>query len=586
MDYRKIIDSFKAGHFSKEDIQRHLSDLMLFMDFSASLKRTTAVEEVSNLLLLTLMGYTHSRRSAFFLCRGATLDLIDSKGARISQDQLEWCWAPPFVPHSISSKPETDPLFSTFQACGLHLIIPVHREERLLAVVGLGGKTDLQPHSLQLVESLAQMTADALENAQARNEMQSLNRELTLKVYQLKNLFELSKDFNSVWESEAIFRILGSSLIGQLLISRCAVITTRGSDLEFKFVRGFRWLEDDMNLIRKLPLDSLFRGKPVPLLCDGLQVLDVKQYLESEKIHLIFPMVLNDEIRGIIFLGEKMNHRAFDQEDFDLITTLGNLALVADENARMQQEMIEKQRMERELDIARQIQVGLLPQAIPEIHGYEITSVFEPCYTVGGDYFDFIPTGEDSLAIAIGDVSGKSTPAALLMASMQASLRALSSVEVTEPPVMIQRLNQLLCDSQSQTSKYVTFFYAVLKHATGEMCYVNAGHCYPLVLKENGNVHRLEIGGTVLGFFRDANYSKGVYNVDPGDVLILYTDGVSELTNAQEEEFGVDRIIQTIRKHRSEPILAIRAALESALHAHRGSQHQGDDITFILVKRL
>jgi Serine phosphatase RsbU, regulator of sigma subunit len=115
---------------------------------------------------------------------------------------------------------------------------------------------------------------------------------------------------------------------------------------------------------------------------------------------------------------------------------------------------------------------------------------------------------------------------------------------------------------------------------------VNAGHCYPLVIKAKGDVHRLEIGGTVLGFFRDANYRTGVYNVDPGDVLIFYTDGVSELTNADEEEFGVDRIVQTIREHRDDSVPAICAALERALHEHRGSQHQGDDITFILLKRL
>src|SRR6185295_15503204 len=110
----------------------------------------------------------------------------------------------------------------------------------------------------------------------------------------------------------------------------------------------------------------------------------LKEFFDLYKFHLIVPMLFNDEIRGITLLGEKKNRREFDQGDFDLITTLSNLALVADENARMQQEMIEKQRMERELAIARQIQVGLLPQGLPKIRGYEVTSVFEPCYTVGG----------------------------------------------------------------------------------------------------------------------------------------------------------------------------------------------------------
>jgi sigma-B regulation protein RsbU (phosphoserine phosphatase) len=396
----------------------------------------------------------------------------------------------------------------------------------------------------------------------------------------------LSKDFNAVWDSEAIFRILGSTLIGQLLISRCAVLTRAASGLEQKFVRGFRWQEDDLTFICQLNPDSLFEGSFLPLVGAKSRSGDLNDFMEVHKIHVIFPMVLNDEIRGLIFLGEKKNRKSFEQEDFDLITTLGNLAVVADENARMQQGMIEKQRMERELAIARQIQHGLLPQFVPKIRGYEITSVFEPCYTVGGDYFDFVPVSENQLTIAIGDVSGKSTPAALLMASLQASLRALSSVEVAEPTIMIERLNQLLCDSQSQTtSKYVTFFYAILNDSTGELQYVNAGHCYPLVLKTNGEVHRLDVGGTVLGFFRDAKYQKGVYNVDPGDVLVLYTDGVTELTNSQEEEFGVDRLIQTIQEHRNEPVAGIQTALQRALAGFQSPQGQCDDITFILLKR-
>jgi phosphoserine phosphatase RsbU/P len=585
MDYRKIIDSYKAGHFSKEEIQQHLSDLMLFMDFSASLNRASSVEEVANLLLLTLMGYTHSRRSAFFLTNDGKLQLVDFRGTQVSESELNCAWAAPFEPCYVSPGDETG-WAKSFSQSGLQLVVPIAHDERLLGIVALGGKSELHPHTLQVVVALAQLCGGVLENAITRQALQSINRELTLKVYQLKTLFELSKDFNNVWDSEGIFRILGSSLIGQLLISRCAVMTNLNGSFETKFLRGFRWTEVDLDFIQKLPVESIFLDNLEPVLADRTKSTDFRKFLDRHKISLLFPMVMNEEIRGLIFLGEKKNRKPFESEDFDLITTLSNLALVADENARMQQEMIEKQRMERELAIARQIQVGLLPQNIPKIRGYEIISVFEPCYTVGGDYFDFITIAEDCLAIAIADVSGKSTPAALLMASMQASLRALSSVDVTEPAVTIQRLNQLLCDTQSQTSKYVTFFYGILNHVTGELAYVNAGHCYPLVLKSNGTVHRLEVGGTVLGFFRDANYKRAVYNVDPGDVLLFYTDGVSELTNSEEEEFGVERIIETLRKHRTEPVSAIREALEDALHEHRGAQHQGDDITFLLLKRL
>lgn len=532
------------------------------------------------------MGYTRSTRAAFFLSSGSTLELLDHKGTRFSAKQIECDWSSPFSACTLDTPVDKPEWLKPLHEAGLQLVLPVNQENRLLAVVGLGGNSAIEGHALQVCVSLCQLTSGALENAQSRDALQSLNRQLTLKVYQLKTLFELSKDFNTTWDTEGIFRMLGSTLIGQLLISRCAVVTAAEGTFDIKFIRGFRWFEEEKDLIQKLSLDSVFSEQTEPVFTDSVQSPDFRRFFEAQKIHVIFPMRMNDEIRGLIFLGEKKNRKIFGQEDFDLITTLGNLALVADENARMQQEMIEKQRMERELAIARQIQVGLLPQSIPKIRGYEITAVFEPCFTVGGDYFDFLPVSEERLGLAIGDVSGKSTPAALLMASVQASLRALFSVEVTEPPVTIQRLNQLLCDSQSQSSKYVTFFYGILEHDTGDLTYVNAGHCYPLILKPDGEVHRLDVGGTVLGFFRDAIYKRGTYNVQPGDVMIFYTDGVSELTNAAEEEFGVERIIQTIRDHRMETVSAIRDALDRALHDHRGTQHQGDDITFILLKRV
>src|SRR5262249_3602217 len=152
----------------------------------------------------------------------------------------------------------------------------------------------------------------------------------------------------------------------------------------------------------------------------------------------------------------------------------------------MQQQMIEKQRMEKELAIAREIQFSLLPQSIPQQEGYEIASVFIPCYTVGGDYYDFLPLSEKQIGVAIGDVSGKSTPAAIMMASVQASLRTLASLKIADPEITMQRINQLLCRSPS--NKYVTFFFGILNQQNNRLSYVNAGHCYPLIVKKDGRV--------------------------------------------------------------------------------------------------
>ncbi|HJZ12840.1 MAG TPA: SpoIIE family protein phosphatase, partial [Acidobacteriota bacterium] len=384
----------------------------------------------------------------------------------------------------------------------------------MLAVIGFGERSKSRSysrHDIQIVASLVQMCAGILENSQTHQTLEFLNRQLTLKIYQLNTLFELSKDFSAVWDSEAIFRILGTSLIGQLLISRCAVFTFLNDTLQLQFVRGFRLQDSDLDCLRALNLKSFFSADGTPVYCSNIPNSELLEFCSANKIHLLFPLVLNEEVRGMILLGDRKNRKPFGQEEYDFINTLGNLAVVADENARMQHAMIEKERMERELAIARDIQVSLLPSEAPRIEGYEIASVFHPCYSVAGDYFDFLPVSDHETAIAIGDVSGKSTPAALIMVRLQASLRTLASIEVTDPHITLQKLNRLLCDRQS--NKYVTFFYGVLNHRDHTLHYVNAGHCYPLIVKKNGSVDRLETGGTVLGFFKDIQYRNATYSL-------------------------------------------------------------------------
>jgi sigma-B regulation protein RsbU (phosphoserine phosphatase) len=588
-NYRKLIDSFKAGNLSDVEVEKHLSDLMLLFDFSASLNQAPGLAEIRDLLLLTLMGYTASRQAVFLLQTQKGLELQSAKGYRTGPLRKDWplFLTPPYRDYYSGEDRISGGWSELLEFYGVNVLLPIQQDHRLLAVVGLGQKSSgrsYSPHQMQMMVALSQMSAGALENAESRQTLQSLNRQLTLKIYQLNTLFELSKDFNTVWDCEAIFRILGSSLIGQLLISRCAVVAFVDSLPHFRFMRGFRFGADDLTFIENVNAATLFGDERRPLFTGVLPEGEIKIFCTAKKIHLIFPMTLNDEIRGLIFLGDKKNRKPFGQEDFDFITTLGNLALVADENVRMQQAMIEKQRMEKELAIARDIQVSLLPQASPQLAGYEIASVFHPCYSVAGDYFDFLPVSDCELAVAIGDVSGKGTPAALIMACLQASLRTLTALHLTDPVLTIQKINQLLCESQS--SKYVTFFYGILNFQTHQLSYVNAGHCYPLIAKQNGNIDRLESGGTVLGFFKDAGYKSSTYTLDPGDSMLLYTDGVSEMMNRDEEEFGVERIIQILLRHRSDPVLKIRDSLVNALQTYREDQPQGDDTTFILLKRL
>jgi sigma-B regulation protein RsbU (phosphoserine phosphatase) len=590
LDYRNIIESFKAKQLTDREIEQRLSDLMLLFDFSSSLNRSGSLQETANLLLLTLMGYTAARRSVFLLCTKEGLELVAWKGFRINPTTLKFpchLHAPFRDAYHVDNTQDLE-LQELFEILGVQIIVPLHQDDKLLGLIGLGGKSGNKReshHEVQMVASLVQMCTNAVKNAEIHKMLESLNRQLILRVYQLNTLFELSKDFNAVWDSQTIFRILGNSLTGQLLLSRCAVITRSEDGLILQFCRGFRFSEEDLEKISSKSLNKSLPHK-APLIISDLSAGPLHEFMVAHKAHLIFPMIMNDEVRGWIFLSDRKTHKGYIQEDYDFIATLSSLALVSDENARMQQQMIEKQRMDKELSIAREIQFSLLPQSIPNIPTYGIATAFQPAYQVGGDYFDFIPVNDSELAFAIGDVSGKSTPAAMIMASLQASLRALASMQISDPVLTIQRINKLLVRSHGKSNKYVTFFYGILNHQTHELVYVNAGHCYPLIVKKNGKVDRLEVGGMVMGFFDDVPYKHGRYSLEPDDLMILYTDGVSELVDSEGEEYGIDRIIQLLKENHEESVSQIRDELVKNLTLYRRDENQFDDLTLILLKRI
>jgi sigma-B regulation protein RsbU (phosphoserine phosphatase) len=587
--YRKTIDAFKDGRLTEREIEKRLSDLVLLADFSGSLNGISEAEEIADLLLLTLMGATTSRRAVFLLWDSGCYRLLAVHGyrSRSLPTAIDGC-----LPESSSesyyvcnTKPSLDlePLFSRLD---LRLFLPVRQDGKLLGLAGLGDRTDRRSeseHDLDMLTSLAQMTAAALQHALIRQEMNQVNRQLSLKVHQLNTLFELSKDFYSLWEADEVFHILGSTLIGQLVVARCAVLVFSGEGLVSRFIKGVRLAAQSVDLLNRPDIRDAIAGAPGPLSCEDPMPEELRELLEQHRIAVLFPLRFSEQLKGMILLGNKVNRRPFTRDERDLVVTLTNLALASEESIRMQRQMLEKQRMEKELALAREIQMSLLPSTTPEIPGYELDSVFRPCYQVGGDYFDFLPVSDQELAVAIGDVSGKSIPAAMIMASVQASLRTVVSMHETDPRPAIERINQILCDRQSR--KYVTFVYGILNFQTHDLAYVNAGHCYPVIIRKGGAVENMDTGGLVIGFFKDATYQTGHVHLEPGDLIILYTDGVSELLDPQEQEFGAEGITKTLLNHRHKPVALIKEALIEAIDRHRQNLEPGDDITFLLVKR-
>ena len=274
---------------------------------------------------------------------------------------------------------------------------------------------------------------------------------------------------------------------------------------------------------------------------------------------------------------EDPDGNAFGLEGFDEVRR--SLELRRKEDA---EKLESERRVTQELEIARQVQARLFPQIQPELKTVEYAGICLQARQVGGDYFDFLNLGPERLGLVIGDVSGKGMAAALLMANLQASLRSQSSLAVDQPQALLRSVNRLFYDNTSD-SAYASLLFADYDDATRRLRYANCGHLAGLVLRRDGNVERLESTSTLLGLFKEWDCSMREQELFPGDVLALYTDGVTEASNDREEEFGERLLIEALRQHRELSCQALLAAIVDGVRRF-ASQEQHDDITAIVAK--
>jgi phosphoserine phosphatase RsbU/P len=257
---------------------------------------------------------------------------------------------------------------------------------------------------------------------------------------------------------------------------------------------------------------------------------------------------------------------------------------VARLTAAMGREMAQRERLNRELEIAREVQEHLFPQRLPTVPGLDYCGQCRPAREVGGDYYDFLELPEGRLGIAIGDVSGKGVGAALMMASLEASLRALAPV-VQDPADLMERVNSLVCQASS-SNRYATLFYGEYHPATRRLTYVNAGHNAPVVLRNCGGAYqmlRLETGGPVIGFLPQP-YQRGVFSHEAGDLVVLFTDGVSESMNLRDEEWGEERLIELAKTCHGLPAPEGMRRILAAAQAFAAGAPQHDDMTLVVLR--
>ncbi len=316
---------------------------------------------------------------------------------------------------------------------------------------------------------------------------------------------------------------------------------------------------------------------------------DVRQdpfYINARKetlSEMVAPIISNDEVIGVFDLeSDELN--AYSDDDLQVLLLLASQVAIIIEKVMLHEQLIEKKRLEGQLEVARQVQLELLPANDPRLEGFDVSAYNFPTEEVSGDYYDWVRIYDDQIGLVVADVSGKGVPAALLMAFLRASLRAATHIGYA-PHISMAKVNYLLWES-IERNQFVTAFYGILDASNRSLSYTNAGHNPPLLLDVNGQARFMKKGGLPLGMFRDTRYHEYYLTLEPGEVLVLYTDGVTEATNPDGEEFGRDRLAESVKAHMNLSARELIAAVQADVIAWTDGRGATDDITFFVIKAL
>jgi phosphoserine phosphatase RsbU/P len=424
--------------------------------------------------------------------------------------------------------------------------------------------------------------------------------------YRLAMLYQLTQAFNSTLDLEEVLNRVMDEVIAATHAERGFVMLIEDEPssgredsskqkLAFKVARGLdqKTIEDPQFQISRSIVERVAaEGQPV-LTSDAqndarFNIRQSVMFLGLRAI-LCVPLNFRNKMLGVIYVDNRMQVGIFTRADLELLRAIASSAAIAIENARLYQVAVEKGRLERELQMARKVQAGLLPQEKPSIPGWAFSSRWKPAREVGGDYYDFIPIHPGKLGLIIADVTDKGMPAALFMASTRSILRASMPLAQT-PAEGITQANRLI-GAESEDGLFVTLFYGLLNPETGEFTYVNAGHNPPLVFQYDGvtctqEVKQLQATGLQLGMEADSVYKQGTFMLQPGDFVLMYTDGVTDALDANKNDFGMARLQEVVTTNCTAAPEELLDAIEKAIDDFTGAAAPYDDITMLVIKRL
>ncbi|MGC9336184.1 MAG: SpoIIE family protein phosphatase, partial [Anaerolineae bacterium] len=474
----------------------------------------------------------------------------------------------------------------------MHASAPLYSGERMLGILNVAGPdwSHFSQEALALLTSVGNQLGIALERARLFDLLQEQ------RTHEHAALLDFSTRLLGQPALDDLLRYLVEEVRAMLQADACAVLLpgeTPGT-LEFRAASG--WRVDPVAEGQRVPIDGLtgpglaMHGQEL-LLAEDIQVQDPAPWLpdwvrrEGFRGHAVVPLLAEGRSVGALVINAR-SPRLLDQAEIRLLRLMAAQAAIAIEKARLHLEELKGQALEKEMAVGREIQLSLLPSQLPSLPGWEFAAFYEAARLVGGDFYDFfeLPDQGHRLGVVVADVAGKGVPAALLMALGRTVIRATALADNSPAAVLVRANGLILNDSHSDL--FLTAFYAALDTESGQMVYASAGHNPPLwVRAEDGQVHQLAAQGTVLGVLEEIGLEEREIEVAPGDMLVFYTDGVTEAMDKKGQLFGEDRLEAVVAAHAQSSAKQVQEAVVRAVRAHAGNTAQSDDLTVFVIKR-
>jgi phosphoserine phosphatase RsbU/P len=380
---------------------------------------------------------------------------------------------------------------------------------------------------------------------------------------------------------QQLFEVILELALSAVEAKRGLILIAENGELLVRASRG------DEFTISTSVRDRVIRERAALLVKDAMVDIALRKQesiiLQRIRSFMAVPLQTGDQVIGLLYVDNGTLFRPFSQEDLELLTVMANVAGVRIEHGRLVAVEQQERLTQFEMGQASEIQQGLLPSEGPELSGYDIAGFNLPCRTVGGDYFDFLRYKDGRLGLFIADVCGKGLPAALMMSSLQARVEMLSESE-PDAATALTVLNRHIA-RRCPPGRFVTAFYGVLSPDRGEVSYANAGHNYPIVLRASGKIELLKGADMVMGLFGTVSYQSHCLQLEKGDLLVLYSDGVTEASSLGGSQFGEQGLTSFVTAHRSDPCEDLLSKLVDHVREWSGASVLADDFTVVLLRR-